>query len=163
MAGVQWSAKLRLVDQRPQRGVAARQRDDHVDLVPRVAGQRLPEPGQLDEPEALGEREVLVEQPVAAEGAARVRDQRLVAREAHRLDRLAPEPLEPRDRAGRRRDEDAEAAAEDQLVELEGDLVAAGEEQVQPVQGDLLERERRRRAQPQAQDARAPAPPAAGC
>ena len=112
-----------LVHERPQLGVRSRERDDHVDLVPRVASQRLPEPEQLHEPEALGKREVLVEQTEPAEGAPGVGDQRLVAVEPHRLDCLASQPLEPGNRPGGRCHENAEAAADDQLVELQGDLV----------------------------------------
>jgi hypothetical protein len=77
--------------------------------------------------------------------------QRLLAREAHGLNRLAAEPLEPRRRARRRRDEHAEPAPEDELVQLQRHLVAGGEEQIQPVHGELIEREGRRRAQPEAQ------------
>jgi hypothetical protein len=141
-----------LVDERSQRHVPPRQRDRQLDLIPGVARQRLSEPGQLDEPEALGKREVLVEQAIAAERAGRVGNQRLVPGEPRWLDRLAPQPLEPRQGTGRRADEHAEAATDDELVELQGHLVAASEEHVQAIHGDLLERVRRRRAEPKAQD-----------
>ena len=118
-----------------------------------MARQRLSEARQLDKPEALGEREVLVQQPVAAERTVRVRNQRLVAGEADRLDRLAPEPFEPWNGPYRRRHQDTEPAPENQLVELQRDVIARGEVDVEPVHQDLIEPDRCARAQLQLQHA----------
>ena len=153
MAGVQWSAKPPASTSGP-RAASPRASGTATSISSSpLAAERLPEPGQLHEAEALREGEVLVQQPVAAEGTAPVREQRLVGGEPHGLDGRSPEPLEPRHRPGRGGHEHAEAAAVDQLVELEGRLVAPGQKEVQAVEGDLGEGEpgaarRRRRRTP---------------
>src|SRR5262249_34181411 len=114
-----------LVDECAEGRVASRQRNGQLDPAPGVSRQGLAEAGQLHEAEALREGEVLVQQPVAAERAGRVRNQRLLAGKADRLDRLAPQPLEPRQRTRGWVHQHTEAAAADELVKLQRDLVPA--------------------------------------
>ena len=109
------------VDPGLERRLRVLEEDDKVDLRARAAADRRREILELDEQEALREREVLPQQPIANEGLARARQERLAVGETTRPHRAPPDDMLPGGAVPLGLAHDADGMAKQRLVQPKGD------------------------------------------